>query len=1132
MRCQCSHADPDHSKSIRVEVAFDPDTLHLRETPFGTQIELEGGKSSGEIGGPALPRHVVKVAVPPLHWPMKMEISHEHFVPVTREPVFIAPVQPRRPGALPAEKPSGSYRDTAETGPEIKRSAFCKDEERDREDLPEPFPIPAIVLPDAALYEKSTRSPRPLARALDIETIGLTHVARIELNPVRQNAAGQLELCTRCEIELSYSTERPLADKDIALRQLEKRLGRRVDPSRLMPQPEPAVTSRQHANKLADLARSEVVNADSIVDIGRYWPHFELPADYLIITDDQSWDAATIKPGAAIPGMVAAFEKLAGWKRSRGVTAKVVTIADIVGGRYGDFRSGSRDLQEVIRKFLKSVVPAWGVSWLLLGGDVGVVPIRKVAGAREGFIDVGTDNPPKDNKSFWTGSYLKMNVVNPGVLWSGLTTTNILVNPATGHLIPYDAAGTSNASNPGWYFTTNRLVFTDVADVDIVHTDVVTPHLAEPGAGADPGVIDSYVVRTASPGNYVRVNGPAWLVNAQLQWLYEWNTIPTDFYYSSLESYVIGEQEIDFGIFSFSIPYVWYPDHDWDAGNNGLYGQHNYWGDLDGVVNRTDISVGRAPVDSAAQANAFVKKVMAYESFRSPDNGLMLDFNWPRRVVMASSNWDPDPALAYSTDTDPPGDGRYHHAAGSQHSLIKLAQPMAATNLELVAEISETDRRIIPYSGSAADGGHGWHFAKSASNLGVSEHILSLPWGEARLPIPSPWIAVFAPAAELTPQRYILLSPTQDLSMSDQEQLRAQLQSELPKWDSYTRLYEDEIDLTPAQAAAAPVQHLTEARLRAALNAKPHIMSLSGHGNSDGCCAGSVALANALINGYETFIGYADSCLTSQVDASDAFGEALVYNPNGGAVAYVGNTRFSWIGNGDDFQRAFFHRLTAVDHLGWLNDSRCGQLGKGGYPPDERWTIFALNLLGDPEMKVKKGPLRFFDVFVGDGILKHLERKPIKIRVIETRPKKPLPDPPPLADVLVHIRQGEKTLAARTDRKGEARFDLSALETGDATLTVSQDGFVPYVLDARIAGPDWARGIVTEISHRVEGEARSLIRLRGEDGERRFYALGDSKDYRVILDAAEKSFVSRQPISLWVDRIEDGGTIERFRFVQ
>ena len=128
---------------------------------------------------------VVKVAVPPLQWPTKMEVSHQHFVQVTREPVFIAPVQPLRPGALPAEKAPQDYGAAETERPEIKWSCFRKDQERDRTQFPEPFPAPTAVPPDAHLYEKSIRSPRPLARPLSIETIGLTRIARIEINPVR-----------------------------------------------------------------------------------------------------------------------------------------------------------------------------------------------------------------------------------------------------------------------------------------------------------------------------------------------------------------------------------------------------------------------------------------------------------------------------------------------------------------------------------------------------------------------------------------------------------------------------------------------------------------------------------------------------------------------------------------------------------------------------------------------------------------------------------------------------------------------------------------------------------------------------------------------------------------------------------
>jgi len=107
--------------------------------------------------------------------------------------------------------------------------------------------------------------------------------------------------------------------------------------------------------------------------------------------------------------------------------------------------------------------------------------------------------------------------------------------------------------------------------------------------------------------------------------------------------------------------------------------------------------------------------------------------------------------------------------------------------------------------------------------------------------------------------------------------LREQVDAELPGISSFSRLYEDEVDLTPRRRQP-PVQHLTEDRLRVALNAAPHFVSLSGHGNSDGCCWLSGNLAQNLNNGLQSFIGYADSCLTNQFDAEDAVSEKLLYN--------------------------------------------------------------------------------------------------------------------------------------------------------------------------------------------------------------------------------------------------------------
>jgi hypothetical protein len=1089
MRCHCSHDPVAGRTQLRLSLQFDPQDVRITDTPFGAIVALEGSTNHGTEGGPALPRKTIKVAVPLMQWPTEVSVVADQHLRLTERPVFVAPVQRPRAGIG-----HGSDHDV-DTGAVVpaapKKHATCRphpDPERGQE-FPEPFPPPPVVLPDANLYEDAVRSPRPFAVPVTIQQIGLVRVAVIELNPVRFDPEGRLELCTSCELAVSYSDKAPLADRTLSRRALESRLGRDIDPEALVPLPGPVVTSKAQASRFVQIARAEVLNSDIVTDYSHHWPELFLLTDYLIVTDDWTWDARSMRPVAPTPGMVAEFERLARWKSSRGVRATVVTISDIVAGVHGDFRSGARDLQEVIRRFLKDVTPKWGVSWVLLGGDVEVVPIRKVAGGAEGHIAVAANDPPAANASFWTGTFLKMHVVNPGTWW-GASTMNVLVRPDTGQVIPYDAAGSSGPTAAGWYFTTNN----------------------------------TYSTRSMSPTNFVRVNGPASVLNATLQWLYEWNTIPTDFYYSSLDSFVVSELGFDLPFGGhFSVPYVWFPTHDWDALENGLYGQHTGNGDMDGVVMATTVSVGRAPVSYAGQAKAFVDKVLAYEGFASPFGSL--DPNWPRRVVLASSNWGSRTVIP-PTAGSPPGNNQYHHGTASPFSIIKLETTPADFNTELIAEISDPDRRIVPYSETAGPGGRGWHFATSATDLSVSEMIVSLSFVTIRFPVPSPWIVVFGPVAELTPARYIMDVPAQDGSMSDQEALRTQLNAELPIFNSITRLYEDNLDLTPAQAAAGPVAYLTTARLTDALNARPHIVSLSGHGNSDGCCSGSVALAGALNNGVYGFIAYADSCLTNQMDTNDAFGEALVYNPAGGAVGYVGNTRFSWIDVGDDFQRAFFHRLTTTRHLGLLNDSRVALYGTTGWNTIyDRWVVFALNLVGDPEMQVHKRPGRRLSITVADAI----GRKPIVVKVVEANPPRPWPDPRPLRDVLVHVRQGDRVRSTKTDAQGEARLDLSAFDLGEIELTASSDEFVPYQLRTTITGPDWVEGTVIEVLHR-EGGDQTLVTLQVENARRRFVARGDRADYRLILDAVENACVSKAPIAVLVDRNEDDGTIERFRF--
>src|SRR5437870_3485160 len=84
--------------TIMVRASIDEQGLRLRRTPFGVLIELEGCRSAGEPGGPALPRGVIRVALPAFHWPASVEVRGEELVRVTGEATLVAPVQEPRAG--------------------------------------------------------------------------------------------------------------------------------------------------------------------------------------------------------------------------------------------------------------------------------------------------------------------------------------------------------------------------------------------------------------------------------------------------------------------------------------------------------------------------------------------------------------------------------------------------------------------------------------------------------------------------------------------------------------------------------------------------------------------------------------------------------------------------------------------------------------------------------------------------------------------------------------------------------------------------------------------------------------------------------------------------------------------------
>jgi hypothetical protein len=74
------------------------------------------------------------------------------------------------------------------------------------------------------------------------------------------------------------------------------------------------------------------------------------------------------------------FAGLLDWKLQRGIRAKAVNISWITANYAG------YDTPEKIRNFLKDAYAEWGVIWVLLGGDTGIVPARMAYSGPEGSV--------------------------------------------------------------------------------------------------------------------------------------------------------------------------------------------------------------------------------------------------------------------------------------------------------------------------------------------------------------------------------------------------------------------------------------------------------------------------------------------------------------------------------------------------------------------------------------------------------------------------------------------------------------------------------------------------------------------------------------------------------------------------
>jgi len=135
------------------------------------------------------------------------------------------------------------------------------------------------------------------------------------------------------------------------------------------------------------------------------------------------------------------------------------------------------------------------------------------------------------------------------------------------------------------------------------------------------------------------------------------------------------------------------------------------------------------------------------------------------------------------------------------------------------------------------------------------------------------------------------------------------------------------------------------------------IVNHIGHGARSQLSVGSELLTMpdlaGLMNGDSVGLWISSDCASAAVDY-ECVAEAVVRNPGGGALAYLGSTRDAWPGVSFSFSTRLsdlLERGPATTLGEAVEDTRASLLPQARGETPERWGYFETILLGDPAIR-------------------------------------------------------------------------------------------------------------------------------------------------------------------------------------
>jgi hypothetical protein len=270
-----------------------------------------------------------------------------------------------------------------------------------------------------------------------------------------------------------------------------------------------------------------------------------------------------------------------------------------------------------------------------------------------------------------------------------------------------------------------------------------------------------------------------------------------------------------------------------------------------------------------------------------------------------------------------------------------------------------------------------------------------------------------------------------------------------------------------------------------ALNSGQGLINHDGHGNNTLISIGPSVLntndAMALTNGPRYSVLYTVACDPANFGSvMGCFGRSFVESPEGGGF-FVGNSRYGWYwpgnpgyGAGELFDREFFKSMfvRGHEHLGVIHaDAKAQRVPYSMSNGTNRWTQFTSNLLGDPETPVWLDTPLSLAASHAESIDAALQSFGVYVTNAGS----------PLSGARVCLwKTGDLYEVQVTAGEGLATFTISPSDSGEMMVTVTKNGYLPYVGSSYVRNADAGvdAGIVRPMSLRVlPNPARGSVKM-------------------------------------------------------